>query len=741
MAKFSIARSATPNLVVRVFLQDSAVTTGAGKTGIVRTQADLKINVIRALSAASTNYVGGTSVEDITTLGTYAAPTSANCRFKEIDATNLPGWYEIHLEQAAGGTADASRFVSGMVRATGVAPCPFEVALDAVDRQDAVRMGMTALPNAAADAAGGLPISDAGGLDLDAKLANTDEVTAVRMGALTDWIDAGRLDLILDIIAADTAAVKTKTDFLPSATAGAAGGVFIAGANAATSVTTALTANITGDLSGSVGSLAAQAKADVNAEVDAALDTAIPGTPTSDSINERVKTLDDNYTATRGGYLDKLNITGNVASSGEVTAIQNNTRVRVIVPPMIERPDSGSTAYKLHLYLYDQVGNMEAPDSTPTLTAVNEAGTDRSANLGAVTLEGTGHYSVTYTVSSAHVIEELLFEWSIVEGGATRLHGAAAQIVDTTAVDFTSADRTKLDTLHDTRIPGVIQPQTGDAFARLGAPVGASISADIAAVKADTAAVKTKTDNLPTDPADESLIIAATDAVMARLGAPAGASIAADIATRATPAQVNTECDTAIADARLNQLLAASMAAPAAGSLFAELTEDDAGTQRFTTNALEQAPSGGGSSETRNHEGTAQAGGAATITLDAGASAVNDFYKNQRCAIVGGTGAGECEIIASYVGATRVATMAASWATAPDATSQFRILPLGTIPGASAPTADQVGETVLDKLSTEKIVVDRSTGQITAYKADGTTARGTRELTEIDADKIGYVPV
>ncbi len=60
----------------------------------------------------------------------------------------------------------------------------------------------TALPAAAADAAGGLAISDAGGLDLDAKLAATNEVTAVRMGALTDWINGGRLDLILDAILA-----------------------------------------------------------------------------------------------------------------------------------------------------------------------------------------------------------------------------------------------------------------------------------------------------------------------------------------------------------------------------------------------------------------------------------------------------------------------------------------------------------------------------------------------------------
>ena len=56
------------------------------------------------------------------------------------------------------------------------------------------------LPAAAPNAAGGLPISAAGGLDLDTKLANTNEITAARMGALTDWINGGRLDNLLDAI-------------------------------------------------------------------------------------------------------------------------------------------------------------------------------------------------------------------------------------------------------------------------------------------------------------------------------------------------------------------------------------------------------------------------------------------------------------------------------------------------------------------------------------------------------------
>jgi hypothetical protein len=53
-------------------------------------------------------------------------------------------------------------------------------------------------------------------------------------------------------------------------------------------------------------------------------------------------------------------------------------------------------------------------------------------------------------------------------------------------------------------------PQTGDNFARIGAPAGASVSADIAAAKADTAAIKLKTDNLPASPASTTNITAGT---------------------------------------------------------------------------------------------------------------------------------------------------------------------------------------------------------------------------------------
>lgn len=94
---------------------------------------------------------------------------------------------------------------------------------------------------------------------------------------------------------------------------------------------------------------------------------------------------------------------------------------------------------------------------------------------------------------------------------------------------------------------------------------------------------------------------------------------------------------------------------------------------------------------------TAQAGAGTTITLDASASAVNDFYNNQRIFIVSGTGVGQGRIISGYVGATKVATVS-TWATNPSSDSVFVILPFGSIPGASAPTAGEVADAVWDEL-------------------------------------------
>jgi hypothetical protein len=100
-------------------------------------------------------------------------------------------------------------------------------------------------------------------------------------------------------------------------------------------------------------------------------------------------------------------------------------------------------------------------------------------------------------------------------------------------------------------------------------------------------------------------------------------------------------------------------------------------------------------------DGTAQAGSSTTITLDAGASAINDFYNDAWVSIIGGTGAGQTRSISDYVGGTKVATVSAVWGTTPDNTSVFIVEPFGSIAGATAPTADQNAAAVWNKLRTD----------------------------------------
>jgi len=76
--------------------------------------------------------------------------------------------------------------------------------------------------------------------------------------------------------------------------------------------------------------------------------------------------------------------------------------------------------------------------------------------------------------------------------------------------------------------------------------------------------------------------------------------------------------------------------------------------------------------------GTAQAGAAGTITLDASASAVDDHYNGCLVYLNGGTGSGQARVIADYVGSTKVASVTPNWATNPDVTSTFIVyLPEG----------------------------------------------------------------
>lgn len=140
---------------VTVTIIDS--TTGAPETGVAYDTAGIALWYRRE----------GAAVTAITEV-TLAALTTAHTDGGFLHISD--GEYRLDLPDAAFTTGanyvDYGGTVTGMVVIGG------RVRLVDYSLEDSVRMGLTALPNAAADAAGGLPISDAGGLDLDAKVGN-----------------------------------------------------------------------------------------------------------------------------------------------------------------------------------------------------------------------------------------------------------------------------------------------------------------------------------------------------------------------------------------------------------------------------------------------------------------------------------------------------------------------------------------------------------------------------------------
>jgi hypothetical protein len=208
---------------VLVFIPDPASTDGSGKTGL--NAAALTVSYVRV---ETDNDV---VVTDVTSsLNDLSALTDAHNDWglKEVSNTLAPGLYRLDIADAVFASGAWSAVVYVMITSSAAAASPMEFILVAYDQLDAVRLGLTALPNAAADAAGGLPISDAGGLDLDAqivtKINDILEDTGTTLDDLVDNLEA-RLGTPSDLgsgatVAANLADIEAQTDDIGVAGAG-----------------------------------------------------------------------------------------------------------------------------------------------------------------------------------------------------------------------------------------------------------------------------------------------------------------------------------------------------------------------------------------------------------------------------------------------------------------------------------------------------------------------------------------
>jgi hypothetical protein len=191
------------------------------------------------------------------------------------------GWYSYAMSQADTNGNNIGFNFTG----TGAVPQTVNIITTAANPTDGVRLGLTALPNAAADAAGGLPISDAGGLDLDARL---DAAVSSRMasytqptGFLAATFPNGTIANTTNITAGT---MTTTTNLTNAATAGDFTAVMktsigtAVAASAVASVTGNVGGNVNGDVggnvTGSVGSVVGLTASNLDATVSSRLASA-----------------------------------------------------------------------------------------------------------------------------------------------------------------------------------------------------------------------------------------------------------------------------------------------------------------------------------------------------------------------------------------------------------------------------------------------------------------------------------
>lgn len=295
--------------------------------------------------------------------------------------------------------------------------------------------------------------------------------------------------------------------------------------------------------------------------------------------------------------------------------------------------------------------------------------------------------------------------------------------------------------------------QTGDAYARLGAPVGASVSADVAAIKTQTAAIETdtgtdipstlsaiagyidteiaaikaKTDNLPASPAATGDIPSAAtiagavwdEAYAGHLTSGTFGNVVANLPDAATVAyevwQANPAGWSGVDDTFGNLLIGAGYATalikPVTDKLDSTL-ELDSTVYRFTTNALEQAPTGGGGG--LDAAGVRAAIGLASANLDTQLGAIDTVVDAilVDTAEIGAAGAGltalasaaNLSTLASYVD-TEVAAIKAKTDNLPSDPADHSVIIAATDAILTAvntvPTASANATAVRSELATE----------------------------------------
>jgi len=518
-------------------------------------QSTTSRNIVFLMVDSSDHVTGKTGLTVTVTLSKNGAAFGAAAgAVTEISS----GWYKL-----AGNATDDNTLGALALHATSAGADPTDMMINVVayNPDDAVRLGLTALPNAAAEAAGGLYTRGTGAGQINQANNGQIDVNTVRLGGTT----------------------QTARDIGASVL-----------------------------LSGNEDAIINSFSVDYGTIIGVPSSTTAPlraGAPSYDLTNQ---------------YIYLLSGTGAKPSAGTlITAYNTSTKV-VTVASWPNGTPSTDTVYLIRtqgallpnehynvaqsVWTTNSLSGYAAGSAAKTLSAAGSAGDPWSTALPGAYGSGTAGFIVgtyltgnAYTRLGAPVAASISADIAAIPAAsATSVWAAGARTL--TAQSDSSGVTTLL-----TRVPGVVQPQTGDAYARLGAPAGASMSADIAAIPGAVWGVGARTLTAQSDSAGVTSLL-----------------------TRIPNAAPN-----------------------AAGGLLT-----------YGTGTGQINPSAGEVPTAYLFSGSTSAGSISTIKLD-GAVATNSYYVGMPVTIKSNTGAGQTRIITGYVGATQVATVSPNWVTAP----------------------------------------------------------------------------
>ena len=201
----------------------------------------------------------------------------------------------------------------------------------------------------------------------------------------------------------------------------------------------------------------ATASASINAEVDTALNTAIPGSPTADSINERVKAIDDLTQASGGGdlaaiegYVDDIGVAGagltpqpwNAAWDADVESEVNDALVALNLDHLMKTAVASNTDLTTEVVDNTVLAHLLAGGDTSTFTPaddnlgmISDIDTEVDAIyalVGNISVTGAPAYkaSSSFTITAASLTETNTFAETDTSNGIYHSLTPAATSVD-----------------------------------------------------------------------------------------------------------------------------------------------------------------------------------------------------------------------------------------------------------------------------------------------------------------------